>query len=511
MSLTPGQQLGSYEIVAAIGAGGMGEVYRARDTRLNRDVALKVLPDAVKADPDRLGRLRREAQLLASLNHQNIAHVYGLEDSPDSVAIVMELVEGPTLADVLQSGKRLPLEETLAIARQIADALEAAHEAGIIHRDLKPANVKVREDGMVKVLDFGLAKALEGERAVALDAALSPVIATMTSPALTAMGVILGTAAYMAPEQAKGKSTDKRVDIWAFGCVLWEMLTGRRLFARESMSETIASVIRDDPPLGELPADVPVSVRRLLERCLERDPRLRLRDIGEARILLATPDAPVPVSRTRAGWRVVIAATVAVCALAAATGVIVWRLAPRNTLPLRQLELPAPIAGASLWTLSPDGSRVAYETNGHLNVRPLTALTTQDLGALPVDVRNLFWSPDGRFVGFTGGSALHTIPAEGGPIFTVCKVPTSGHVLDVQWIGADIVFAVWRDGLYKAPATGGTPTLVLPIDAATEVDFHAFTPMPDERLIVIAHERPTMRWSSNSPTGRSACGSSRTR
>jgi serine/threonine protein kinase len=291
----PGQRIGPYEIVTAIGAGGMGEVYRARDTKLGREVALKILPEALATNADRLARLRREAQLLASLNHPNIAHVYGLEDAAASAALVMELVEGSTLDELLRNG-RLPREEALAIARQIADALETAHEAGIIHRDLKPANVKVREDGMVKVLDFGLAKALDSERGGLPDPALSPAIATMTSPALTAMGIVLGTAAYMAPEQAKGKTIDKRADIWAFGCVLWEMLTGRALFARDTMPETIAAVIKDAPPMDALPSNTPPPVRRLLERCLERDPRLRLRDIGEARILLASPRSRSPAS-----------------------------------------------------------------------------------------------------------------------------------------------------------------------------------------------------------------------
>ena len=486
MGLTPGQRIGPYEVVSAIGAGGMGDVYRARDTKLSRDVALKILLDAVSTDPDRLARLRREAQVLASLNHPNIAHVYGLEDSPPHTAVVMELVEGPTLGDLLAGGEPLPLDETLAIARQIADALEGAHEAGVVHRDLKPSNIKVRGDGVVKVLDFGLAKAIGGERGGA-DPALSPAMATITSPALTAMGVILGTAAYMAPEQAKGRAVDKRADIWSFGCVLWEMLTGRALFARDGMAETISAVIRERPPFEALPRSTPAAVRQLIERCLERDPRLRLRDSGEARILLTAPERPALPATGRAPWRVVVAASLAALALAAVTGAIVWRLVPRRDVPVRQLELPPSIASAPFWALSPDGTRVVYTAGGHLFVRPLAALDVQDLGAAPGGIRKLFWSPDSRTIGIASSGGILTVEAGGGPIFTVCKIPASGLVMDVQWIGTDIVFAVWRDNIYRVPAAGGTPGVFVAIDPATEVDFHALTAVPGGRMIVTVH------------------------
>ncbi len=283
MPLSSGTRVGSYEIVAPVGAGGMGEVYRARDTRLKRDVAIKVLPADFAADPERLGRFEREAHLLASLNHAHIASIYGLEDAAGNPALVMELVEGETLADLIARGP-VPVREALGIARQIADALEYAHERGIVHRDLKPANVVVSRDGQVKVLDFGLAKAITGEGggSSASDATHSP---TLTSPA-TRAGVILGTAAYMAPEQARGKDVDRRADVWAFGVVLFEMLSGGRLFEGETISDTIAAILTQTPPFDRLPADTPRAVRRLLERCLDRDPKQRLRDIGEARVAL---------------------------------------------------------------------------------------------------------------------------------------------------------------------------------------------------------------------------------
>ena len=269
MPLTVGAHVGPYEILAAIGAGGMGEVYRARDTKLNRDVALKVLPEAFTADPDRRARFTREAQVLASLNHPNIAHIHGFEDAGPTSALVMELVDGPTLAELIQERRGLPLDEVLPIARQIAEALETAHERGIVHRDLKPANVKMRDDGTVKVLDFGLAKALSPESAASsVDAMNSP---TLTAQA-TQLGIILGTAAYMAPEQAKGKHVDRRADIWAFGVVLYELLTGQRAYEAEDVSDTLAAVLTRDLDWKALPTDVPPRLLGLLRDCLVRDP-----------------------------------------------------------------------------------------------------------------------------------------------------------------------------------------------------------------------------------------------
>jgi serine/threonine protein kinase len=280
MALAPGTRIRSYEIVGALGAGGMGEVYRARDLKLNRDVAIKVLPPFLAADGERLARFSREAQVLASLNHPNIAHIHGFEDhvgDGTNGALIMELVDGPTLADRLTNGA-LPLDETLAVGKQIVAALDAAHAQGIVHRDLKPANIKVRDDGTVKVLDFGLAK-LASPDSSGSGAALA------NSPTLTAqstqLGTIIGTAAYMSPEQAKGKPVDKRADIWAFGAVLFEMLAGRPLFEGETISEVLASVLKDEPRWGSLPANTPTALRRILSRCLERDPKRRLHDIAD--------------------------------------------------------------------------------------------------------------------------------------------------------------------------------------------------------------------------------------
>src|SRR5438105_8315147 len=267
MPLSLGVRLGPYEVIAAIGAGGMGEVYRARDTKLNRDVALKILPATFASDPDRLARFHREAQLLASLNHPHIGAIYGFEDSGETHALVLEFVDGPTLAARIARGP-IPIDEALPIAIQIADALEAAHEQGIIHRDLKPANIKLRSDGTVKVLDFGLAKAMEPAAGSSPSMSMSP---TLTTPAMTQAGMILGTAAYMSPEQAKGRAADKRSDVWAFGAVLYEMLTGRRAFEAEDVSDTLAAILRAEPNWAALPANTPPNMKRLLRRCLQKD------------------------------------------------------------------------------------------------------------------------------------------------------------------------------------------------------------------------------------------------
>src|SRR5215203_5761521 len=285
MLLETGFRLGPYQVVAPLGAGGMGEVYRARDTKLDRNVAIKVLPESFGLDPERVARFTREAKTLAALNHPNIASIYGLEESNGVSGLVLELVEGPTLADRIAHG-RIPLEEAMPIARQIADALEKAHEQGIIHRDLKPANIKLRPDGTVKVLDFGLAKALAATDPIPTSIALanSP---TLTSPVgLTGVGVLLGTAAYMSPEQTRGRAVDKRADIWAFGCLLFEMLTDKRAFVGETVSDTIAVILTADVAWPALPAETPANVRSLIEGCLEKDPARRISDIAVARFLL---------------------------------------------------------------------------------------------------------------------------------------------------------------------------------------------------------------------------------
>jgi Tol biopolymer transport system component/predicted Ser/Thr protein kinase len=487
MPLGVGERLGPYEIRGPIGAGGMGEVYQARDTRLGRDVAVKISAAEFSE------RFEREARAIAALNHPNICALYDVGPN----YLVMELVQGPTLAEVIAAAGRpeaagVPLAEAVAIARQIAEALEAAHEKGIVHRDLKPANVKVTPDGIAKVLDFGLAKALEpeGPHPAAAD---SP---TFTSPAPTERGLILGTARYMAPEQARGQPVDRRADIWAFGVVFFEMLTGGPLFRGDTSTEIIAAVIKDTIALDQLPREVPPAIRELLARCLERDPRQRLRDIGEARIVLADPASIAPVVSTRPpdasprpaasrlGWAALT------LLLIGAAGVGGWWLKPGTDGPVRRLELADPLASSNGPALAPDGSRVAYFSDARLYVRALDALVPQDLGAVHVTSRAPFWSPDGRTIGFYAGGALHTIPAGGGPIRQICRIPATGRPLDFAWRSdGTILIAVSRDSIYAVASEGGTPAVHLPIDPATEIEFTSVSPLPDDRLIVTTRIR----------------------
>ena len=473
MPLASGTRIGSYEITSALGAGGMGEVYRAHDTKLNRDVALKVLPASVAGDPDRLARFRREAQVLASLNHPNIAHVHGLEDAGPTSAFVMELVEGPTLAELIEKGRGVPLADALPIARQIADALEAAHERGIIHRDLKPANIKVCDDGTVKVLDFGLAKALEpdsaaGSRQPAAGIANSP---TITTPAITMAGLILGTAAYMAPEQAKGKPVDRRADIWAFGVVLYEMLAGQRGYEAEDVSDTLAAVLMRDVDWNALPANVPPRLRALLSDCLVRDPKQRLRDIGEARrvldqIISGTPQ-PLPAtapaaSSSRLGMWGVLGWVVATLALAtgAALALVHFREAPPTRQRTQFLVSPPAKLSIASFALSPDGRYLAFGTavsgssigdQNNVWLRPLDSIDARLLPgtegvALAPD--QLFWSPESNFIGFVAQGRLKKVGVNGGPPQTLLGSASGtmratwgrdGSILLVQGAGAPIL------------------------------------------------------------------------
>ena len=428
MSLPAGSRLASFEITGLLGAGGMGEVYRARDTKLNRDVALKILPASLGSDTDRLTRFRREAQVLASLNHPNIAQVYDAgaqEPQPGSAPILfiaMELVPGPTLAELIAAEGALRPETAVAIAGQIAEALEAAHEQGIVHRDLKPANVKRRDDGAVKVLDFGLARS-----GVDRPGAPSESSATALSPAMTELGMILGTAAYMSPEQARGRPADKRADIWAFGVVLYEMLTGRRPFGGETVAEVMAAVIKDAPSLDALPPTTPPALRQLIERCLERDPRERLRDIGEARIALRSALDPAnPLNRAGSGaaatpptrrrtltWALVSAGAFALAALSVFQ---VWRAKDDGAaVPVRRFDLPVGLGEARV-AISPDGSRLAYRSGGHLKVHMLRTATSLDVGEVPPSTSHLFWSPDGGTIGYVAEAALRTVSAAGGTV-----------------------------------------------------------------------------------------------
>jgi len=368
MVLSSGTHLGPYQILSALGAGGMGEVYRARDTRLKRDVALKILPESFARDPERLARFQREAEVLATLNHPNIAAIHGLEEADGVKALVMELVEGPTLGDRIAQGP-IPVDEALPIAKQIADALEAAHEQGIIHRDLKPANIKVRPDGTVKVLDFGLAKALDPMAGVSPGATASP---TITSPAMTQVGVILGTAAYMSPEQARGKPVDKRADTWAFGVVLFEMLAGRRPFEGDEISDTLASILKSEPAWQVLPNEMPAAIHRLLRRCLQKDRQQRLQHIGDARLDIEDAQQTPPsdararsvAHRERLVW-------ITAVLVAAVVGVVGWRSADAPEPPEMRVDINA--FDLQTFTLSPDGRKIAYtaddQTGRHLWIR----------------------------------------------------------------------------------------------------------------------------------------------
>jgi serine/threonine protein kinase/WD40 repeat protein len=483
--MNPGTKLGPYEILSALGAGGMGEVYKAHDTTLGRDVAIKVLPDVFANDPERLARFEREAKTLASLNHPHIAQIYGVEESNGVRALVMELVEGPTLADRIAAGP-IPLSETLPIAKQIAEALEAAHERGIIHRDLKPANIKVRDDGTVKVLDFGLAKALVGEAAGtgpgAAALANSP---TVTSPAMmTGVGVMLGTAAYMAPEQAKGRAADKRSDIWAFGCVLYEMLAGTRAFEGEDVADTLATVLKSDPHWGALPADMPPSIRRLLQRCLAKDRNARIPDIALARfaiedVISGAPDEAVATPLAMPRRRIIAAASVALVAGLVIAATATWAVTRPLPQPPPQLMrftvAPAgtlPLLISSPWrdlAVSPDGTHLVYGTGTPpadvgLWVRAIDQLDAVQLRGLTAPL-SPFISPDSQWIGFDSFSVnIHTlmrVSMTGGPPIPICRLP--GALRGASWGPNDtIVFATTdpMTGLLSVPAGGGEPKVL---------------------------------------------------
>jgi hypothetical protein len=463
MALTSGSRFGPYEIVVPLGAGGMGEVYRARDSKLSRDVALKVLPDLVANDPERLARFKREAQVLASLNHPNIGGIYGFEESNGVGALVLELVEGPTLADRIAQGP-IPLDEALPIALQIAEALETAHERGVIHRDLKPANIKVRPDGTVKVLDFGLAKAPDPASSTLAASALSN-SPTITAPAAAAtrMGVILGTAAYMSPEQVKGKPVDKRSDIWAFGCVPYEMLTGQRLFDGESVADVLAAVLNKEPRWDEVPA----STQRLLRQCLTKDPKRRLRDIGDAFALL--DDGPQPVARrSRSAWAVtVLAAVVAAVALWAP-----WRATRTAEPAVTRLDLdlgvdvPPSNVGPSA-VLSPDGTRLVVVSQGSDGRSHLLTRRLDQSKAVPLvgteGAFAPFFSPDGQWVGFFAGGKVKKTRLDGGEPISLCDA-SAGR--GASWGEDDNIIAVLdtRAGLSRISAAGGAISSVTQLD-----------------------------------------------
>jgi eukaryotic-like serine/threonine-protein kinase len=471
VALSSGTELGSYEILSAIGAGGMGEVYRARDRKLKREVAIKVLPAPFAADPDRVFRFQREAEALAALNHSNIAGIYDLQETAGTRFLVLELVDGENLADRLKRGA-IPLDEALSIARQISDGLEAAHEKGIIHRDLKPANITMTANGHVKLLDFGLARLFESEAQNDADSSHSPTLVTRTGA-----GVILGTAAYMSPEQARGRTTGKQADIWAFGVVLYEMLTGERLFKGEDTSEILAAVIKEEPNLDRVPA----KVRRLLRRCLEKDPKRRLRDIADAWALLdEAPSVPPSVqSRSWLPWGA--AALFFLLALAAAPLAFVhFREKPPALDPVRfDVSIPENvILGAGGFALSPDGRQLVFAPAGSDGTTRLWVRSLDSLQARPIPGTEgagnypPFWSPDSRFIGFSVGNKYMKVPVSGGPPQTLCELP--GTLGASAW-NRDGVILVGANpgGLWRVPETGGVPSPVTSVDPSRQEQFHA--------------------------------------
>ena len=471
MALEIGSRLGHYDVTAKIGEGGMGEVYRARDTKLDRDVALKILPEAFTQDPDRLARFEREAKVLASLNHPNIAAIYGLEEADSIRALVLELVEGPTLADRIKRGP-IPLDEALPIAKQIAEALEAAHEAGVIHRDLKPANIKVREDGTVKVLDFGLAKAFQPD---ASDPGLSQSPTISLTAAATQMGMVIGTAAYMAPEQAKGKVIDKRVDVWAFGAVLYEMLTGQRAFGGADVSDTLAMVLMKDVNWSALPGDTPPSIQTLLTRCLEREPKRRIRDIGDVSLAMdggfeTTVSASSEATATKVLriWQRPVPLVLAGFTLLVVGGLAVWGVT--RPAPERVSRFPIPLAADQTFSdqdrplvaISPDGSHVVYAANGSLWLRPFDQLQAiqvpgAEQGAGP------FFSADGQSIGFWADGQLKKVAVSGGAPVTLAAVaqPPDG----ARWGADDMILYGYDGGVMQVSGASGTPEILIPLDA----------------------------------------------
>jgi serine/threonine protein kinase/Tol biopolymer transport system component len=487
MALSAGTRVGPYQILVPLGAGGMGEVYRARDTRLNRDVAIKVLPDLFARDPERLARFQREAQVLASLNHPHIAHIHGLEETGGVRALVMELVEGDNLAQRIARGA-IPLDDALAIAMQIAEALEAAHEQGIIHRDLKPANVKVRPDGTVKVLDFGLAKALDRFSSSSSEAALanSPTVASPATDGRTAVGVILGTAAYMSPEQAAGKPVDRRSDLWAFGVVVMEMLTGRPVFTGETVAHVLASVLKIDPDWTALPPETPAPMRKLLRRCLEKDRKRRLDSAADARLeidealtSIGDDGAVTTVTTPGAAWRRVLPWSVAAI-LAIAASVATWLLkGPTPQPPVRlAINLPPGQRLAALnqpaLAISPDGKNLVYvavqgrDSNGattnqgqpaiqQLYVRPLESLEARPVSGTEGAV-SPFFSPDGQWIGFFAGGQLKKVSVNGGAAVTLAIAPhPGGGSWSSQGTLALQLRQTGQQGLQQISPEGGAP------------------------------------------------------
>ncbi|HET8699779.1 MAG TPA: protein kinase [Gammaproteobacteria bacterium] len=481
MTLSPGTRFGPYTIVAAIGVGGMGEVYRATDSSLKRDVAIKVLPQYFAADADRVARFRREAEMLAGLNHQNIAHVYGLEHRNDTTALVMELVDGPTLQDRIAAGP-IPLAEALPIALQIADALEAAHERGIVHRDLKPANIKLTTDGTVKVLDFGIAKVLNPPS--------SQQTLVASTPSFTEIGTILGTAAYMSPEQARGKPVDKRTDIWAFGCVLYEMLAGRPAFNGEDATETVARVLEHEVDMSALPPAVPASVRHVLVACLRKDSKRRMRDIGDVKLALdgtfgTSVDAGARRTAGRPAWRRMAPLAAAMLLIVVAVSLAAWRLWPQPA-PLtvtRVSEQISIMTGLPLLSISRDGTRVAWNAASGVHVRRLDEFAARNVLATSdrVVARPPCFSPDGTWIAYMMDGRMSKAPLAGGaPLVLADGLAPS----QCTWGDDGYVYFSTNDGIGRVADVGGNPETVVKLDSERESAYFAPQLLPDRKHLL---------------------------
>ena len=488
MVLESGSRLGHYEVLAPLGVGGMGEVYRARDTKLGRDVAIKVLPEGFSRDKERLARFEREARLLAQLNHANIATLHGLEESDGQPFLVMELVEGETLAERIARGP-IPVDEAMPLFIEIAEGLEAAHEKGIIHRDLKPANVKISPDGKPKILDFGLAKAFAQEGNVSAEMSQSP---TLTRG--TALGVIMGTAAYMSPEQARGKKLDKRTDVWAFACCLYEALTGRKVFEAEDVSLTLAEVMKSEPQWDALPIEVPASLLVFLKRCLEKDPNERVRDIGDVRLAMKgafeSGGVAEEVTPQPTVWRPFIGiAAAAALTLSVITGLAVWSLSTENSSPRRvtrsSLPLPPGVAltggGGRMVALSRDGSRLVYSANDQLYFRALDESEATPIRGTEGGARRSFLSPDGEQVGFWVDGQIRKVAIGGGAPIRVCEAE---RLTGASWgVDDSILFGQRGIGILRVSASGGTPEVLIPLEHTSEVGWGPHV-LPGEKAVL---------------------------
>jgi serine/threonine-protein kinase len=495
-----GQKLGSYKVISLLGKGGMGEVYRARDTKLKRDVAIKVLPEEFAEDSDRLTRFRREAYALASLNHQSIAAIYGLEESDGELALVLELAEGLTLGDRLLQGA-IPCDEALAYAKQIAEALETAHAKGILHRDLKPANVKITEDGKVKVLDFGLAKMFEAEPA-------SPLVSNSPTMMSQTGGAIMGTASYMSPEQARGKQVDHRTDVWAFGCVLFEMLAGRVTFAGDNVTDILANIVKTEPDWKLLPADTPQLIFDLLKRCLRKDMHRRLQNIGDARAPiedLVTGLEPLTVQtlpgNKTGGWKT--AAMIAIAFLVGSSFSALWFFrSPAHSSDASSIQFSTEVAGKSLQlsetstatmgapavAISPDGKRIVFATSERLYIRNLEELDPRPIVGTERG-HSPFFSPDGQWIAFKADKKLKKVPIQGGSPVALCNL-TDGSFLGGSWgIDDSIIFAQSQLGLSRVSSAGGNPVTMA---GHQEGNYDGWPiVLPDGKTVIFTRSRGT--------------------